>query len=252
IVEAFEKEGADIWYLADFMARMLEGVADPEAYEQVMDVLDVWFDSGSTHAFVIRDRADGSPDGIADLYLEGTDQHRGWFHSSLLQACATKGRAPYKGVLTHGFTLDEKGMKMSKSLGNTVAPADVIKDYGADILRLWVAQSDYTADLRIGAEILKGVADGYRRLRNTLRFILGNLAEFSEAERVDPADMPELERWVLHRLAQIDRGLRKGYDRFDFQRVFQSVSQFAPVDLSAIYFDIRQDALYCHAPAALR
>ncbi|MFT4014744.1 MAG: isoleucine--tRNA ligase [Paracoccus sp. (in: a-proteobacteria)] len=248
IIEAFEKDGADVWYHEDFKARMLEGIADPEAYVQVMDVLDVWFDSGSTHAFVIRDRADGSPDGIADLYLEGTDQHRGWFHSSLLQACATKGRAPYKGVLTHGFTLDEKGMKMSKSLGNTVAPADVIKDYGADILRLWVAQSDYTADLRIGKEILKGTADSYRRLRNTLRFVLGNLDGFTEAEAVAPEAMPELEQWVLHRLAQIDHQLRRGYDAYDFQGVFQAVFQFATVDLSAFYFDIRKDALYCDAP----
>ncbi|MTH35095.1 isoleucine--tRNA ligase [Paracoccus limosus] len=252
IIEAFEKDGADIWYHADFKARMLDGIADPAAYDQVMDVLDVWFDSGSTHAFVIRDRVDGSPDGIADLYLEGTDQHRGWFHSSLLQACATKGRAPYKGVLTHGFTLDEKGMKMSKSLGNTVAPADVIKEYGADILRLWVAQSDYTADLRIGKEILKGTADSYRRLRNTLRFVLGNLDGFTEAERVQPEDMPELEQWVLHRLAQIDAQLRHGYDAYDFQSVFQSVFQFATVELSAFYFDIRKDALYCDAPDALR
>jgi hypothetical protein len=146
---------------------ILDGLHDPDAYEQVFDILDVWFDSGSTHAFVLRDRPDGTEDGIADLYLEGTDQHRGWFHSSMLQACATKGRAPYRGVLTHGFTLDEKGMKMSKSLGNTVAPEAGDRQYGADILRLWVAQSDYTADLRIGPEILKGVADSYRRLRNT-------------------------------------------------------------------------------------
>ena len=252
IIAAFENEGADVWYRPGFKDEVLAGIVEPGEYEQVMDVLDVWFDSGSTHAFVLRDRPDGTPDGIADVYLEGTDQHRGWFQSSLLQACATKGRAPYRNVVTHGFTLDEKGMKMSKSLGNTVAPADVIRNYGADILRLWVAQSDYSADLRIGPEILKGTADGYRRLRNTLRFILGNLAEFSEAERVDPADMPELERWVLHRLAQIDRNLRKGYDRFDFQGVFQSVFQFATVDLSAFYFDIRKDALYCDAPDALR
>ena len=248
IIEAFEQGGADVWYRKDFKARALDGIANPDDYDQVMDVLDVWFDSGSTHAFVLRDRADGSPDGIADLYLEGTDQHRGWFHSSLLQACATKGRAPYRGVLTHGFTLDEKGMKMSKSLGNTVAPADIIKEYGADILRLWVAQSDYTVDLRIGKEILKGTADSYRRLRNTLRFVLGNLDGFSDAERVSPDEMPELEQWVLHRLAQIDHQLRMGYDAYDFQGVFQTVFQFATVDLSAFYFDIRKDALYCDAP----
>ena len=173
ILDAFEAEGADAWYQPGAKARFLGGLHDPDAYEQVFDILDVWFDSGSTHAFVLRDRPDGSADGIADLYLEGTDQHRGWFHSSMLQACGTIGRAPYRGVLTHGFTLDEKGMKMSKSIGNTVAPQEVIDQYGADILRLWVAQSDYTVDLRIGPEILKGVADSYRRLRNTMRFLLG-------------------------------------------------------------------------------
>ncbi len=245
IVAAFETDGADVWYVQGFKEKMLEGIADPQDYEQIFDVLDVWFDSGSTHTFVLGDRPDGTPDGIADLYLEGTDQHRGWFHSSLLQACGTKGRAPYRGVLTHGFTLDEKGMKMSKSLGNTVAPQAVIDQYGADILRLWVAQSDYTADLRIGAEILKGTADSYRRLRNTLRFILGSLAGFTEAERVRPEEMPELERWVLHRLAELDHAVRKGYAEYDFQGVFQMLFTFCTVDLSALYFDIRKDALYC-------
>ncbi len=252
IVAAFEAEGADVWYVPGFKERVLGGLHDPEAYEQVFDILDVWFDSGSTHAFVLRDREDGSADGIADLYLEGTDQHRGWFHSSMLQACATKGRAPYHGVLTHGFTLDEKGMKMSKSLGNTVAPQEVIDEYGADILRLWVAQSDYTVDLRIGKEILKGVADSYRRLRNTMRFMLGNLAGFTEEERVAPADMPELEQWVLHRLAQLDVQVRKGYASYDFQGVFRELFAFATSDLSAFYFDIRKDALYCDAASSLR
>jgi len=252
IKEAFETEGADVWYTPGFKQKMLGNVVNPDDYDQVFDVLDVWFDSGSTHAFVLRDRPDGTPDGIADLYLEGTDQHRGWFHSSMLQACATKGRAPYRGVLTHGFTLDEKGMKMSKSLGNTVAPADVIKDYGADILRLWVAQSDYTVDLRIGKEILKGVADSYRRLRNTLRFMLGNLAGFDEAERIAPAEMPELEQWLLHRLAELDQTVRKGYKAYDFQGVFQALFNFCTVDLSAFYFDIRKDALYCDAPDSTR
>ena len=209
------------------------------------DILDVWFDSGSTHAFVLKERKDGSDDGLADLYLEGTDQHRGWFHSSMLQSCGTNGRAPYRGVLTHGFTLDEKGMKMSKSLGNTIAPEQVVKQYGADILRLWVAQADYTADLRIGPEILKGVSDSYRRLRNTMRFILGSLSELSEDERMDPEDMPELERWVLHRLSELDEKVRKGYSEYDFQGVFQSVFTFATVELSSFYFDIRKDVLYC-------
>ncbi|MGL4415274.1 isoleucine--tRNA ligase [Roseinatronobacter monicus] len=252
IKAAFEGHGADIWYTDGFKDRMLEGLYDPAAYTQVFDVLDVWFDSGSTHAFVLRDRDDGAPDGIADLYLEGTDQHRGWFHSSMLQACATKGRAPYHGVLTHGFTLDEKGMKMSKSLGNTIAPQAVIDEYGADILRLWVAQSDYTADLRIGKEILKGVADSYRRLRNTMRFMLGNLDGFSDAERVAPADMPELEQWVLHRLSELDIEVRKGYAAYDFQGVFQKLFTFATTDLSAFYFDIRKDALYCDAQGSQR
>ncbi|MDW4499528.1 isoleucine--tRNA ligase [Sulfitobacter sp. D35] len=245
ILDAFEAEGADAWYKPGAKDRFLGNTVDPAEYEQVTDILDVWFDSGSTHAFVLRDRADGTEDGIADVYMEGTDQHRGWFHSSLLQACGTMGRAPYRNVVTHGFTLDEKGMKMSKSLGNIIAPEKVVQQYGADILRLWVAQTDYTADQRIGPEILKGVADSYRRLRNTLRFMLGSLGDFSEADRVAPADMPELERWVLHRLAELDAKVRDGYARFDFQEVFQAVFTFATVDLSAFYFDIRKDALYC-------
>ncbi|MBD3677787.1 MAG: isoleucine--tRNA ligase [Rhodobacteraceae bacterium] len=252
ITAAFEAEGADAWYKPGAKDRFLDGIVDPAEWQKVDDILDVWFDSGSTHAFVLRDREDGSEDGIADLYLEGTDQHRGWFHSSMLQACGTKGRAPYRGVLTHGFTLDAKGNKMSKSLGNTVAPEDVTKQYGADILRLWVAQSDYTGDLRIGDEILKGTADSYRRLRNTMRFMLGNLNGFSHEERVDPKDMPELERWVLHRLAELDHRVRTGYAAYDFQGVYRSLFDFATVELSSFYFDIRKDALYCDGPSARR
>ncbi len=252
ILDAFEQEGADAWYLDGAKERFLGNDHNAEDYDQVFDILDVWFDSGSTHAFVLRDRADGAPDGIADLYLEGTDQHRGWFHSSMLQACGTLGRAPYRGVLTHGFTLDEKGVKMSKSLGNIIVPAEVVKQYGADILRLWVAQTDYTGDQRIGPEILKGTADSYRRLRNTMRFMLGNLATFSDADRVEPADMPELERWVLHRLAELDERVRKGYAAYDFQGVFQALFTFATVDLQSFYFDIRKDALYCDGPSDRR
>ena len=251
VAEAFEAEGADAWYKDGAKERFIGDAANPDDYDQVFDVLDVWFDSGSTHAFVLRDREDGTPDGIADVYMEGTDQHRGWFHSSLLQACGTKGRAPYKNVVTHGFTLDEKGMKMSKSLGNTIVPETVVKQYGADILRLWVAQTDYTVDQRIGPEILKGVADSYRRLRNTMRFMLGNLADFSEDEKVAAADMPELERWVLHRLAELDHTVREGYKTFDFQGVFSAVFNFATVDLSSFYFDIRKDALYCDGADSL-
>ncbi|WP_323771512.1 isoleucine--tRNA ligase [Antarctobacter sp.] len=250
--EAFETEGADAWYKPGAKARFLGNEYDPEEWEQVFDILDVWFDSGSTHAFVLRDRPDGAEDGIADLYLEGTDQHRGWFHSSMLQACGTKGRAPYRGVLTHGFTLDSKGNKMSKSLGNTVAPEDVTKQYGADILRLWVAQADYTADLRIGPEILKGTADGYRRMRNCLRYMLGAVTHFSEDQRVDAADMPELERYILHRLAELDHVVREGYAAYDFQGVYQQLFNFCTVELSAFYFDIRKDALYCDGDTARR
>ncbi len=245
ILEAFEAEGADAWYQDGAKERFLGNDYDASEWEQVFDILDVWFDSGSTHAFVLRDRADGSKDGIADVYMEGTDQHRGWFHSSLLQSVGTTGRAPYRNVVTHGFTLDEKGNKMSKSLGNTIVPEEVVKQYGADILRLWVAQADYTADQRIGPEILKGTADSYRRLRNTLRFMLGALAHFEESDRVAREDMPELEQWVLHRLAELDEVVREGYRAFDFQHVFQQVFQFCTVDLSAYYFDIRKDALYC-------
>ncbi|WPZ22735.1 isoleucine--tRNA ligase [Sulfitobacter faviae] len=245
IVEAFEAEGADAWYAEGAKERFLEGIVDPAEFDQVTDILDVWFDSGSTHAFTLRDREDGTEDGIADVYMEGTDQHRGWFHSSLLQSVGTTGRAPYRNVVTHGFTLDAKGMKMSKSIGNTIVPEKIVQQYGADILRLWVAQTDYTADQRIGDEILKGVADSYRRLRNTMRYMLGALSDFSEADRVDPAEMPELEQWVLHRVAELDKVVRDGFARFDFQGVFQAVFTFATVDLSAFYFDIRKDALYC-------
>ncbi|MGJ8602666.1 MAG: isoleucine--tRNA ligase [Marivita sp.] len=252
VLEAFEAEGADAWYKPGAKERFLGNDYAPDEWEQVFDILDVWFDSGSTHAFVLRDREDGSEDGLADLYLEGTDQHRGWFHSSMLQSCGTQGRAPYRGVLTHGFTLDEKGNKMSKSLGNTVSPDDVTKQYGADILRLWVAQADYTADLRIGPEILKGVADSYRRLRNTMRYLLGALSHFEESDRVEPADMPELERYILHRLAELDEVVRKGYSAYDFQGVFQQLFNFCTVELSAFYFDIRKDALYCDGDTARR
>ncbi len=252
IAEAFEVEGADCWYADGAKERFLGDDYSADDWVQVFDVLDVWFDSGSTHAFVLRDREDGTEDGIADVYMEGTDQHRGWFHSSLLQACGTKGRAPYRNVVTHGFTLDAKGNKMSKSLGNTIVPEAVIKQYGADILRLWVAQTDYTADQRIGPEILKGVADSYRRLRNTMRFMLGALTSFEESDRTAPEDMPELERWVLHRLAELDSEVRQGYRNFNFQEVFQAVFTFCTVDLSAFYFDIRKDALYCDGDTARR
>jgi isoleucyl-tRNA synthetase len=245
VLEAFEVEGADSWYKDGAKSRFLGGDHNHDEYDQVMDILDVWFDSGSTHAFTLRDREDGSEDGLADLYLEGTDQHRGWFHSSMLQGCGTIGRAPYRGVLTHGFTLDEKGMKMSKSIGNTIVPEKIVQQYGADILRLWVAQVDFTNDQRIGDEILKGVADSYRRLRNTLRYMLGSLGDFDASKAVERDDMPELEQLILHKLAVLDGVVREGYTKYDFQGVFRAIFDFATLDLSAFYFDIRKDALYC-------
>jgi isoleucyl-tRNA synthetase len=245
IVAAFEVEGADAWYEEGAKERFLGGIVNPDEYDQVFDILDVWFDSGSTHAFVLRDREDGSEDGIADVYLEGTDQHRGWFHSSLLQSVGTTGRAPYRNVVTHGFTLDEKGMKMSKSIGNTIVPDTIIKQYGADILRLWVAQTDYTADQRIGNEILKGVSDSYRRLRNTIRFMLGSLADYDASKFVDVKDMPELEQLIMHKMVVLDETVRAGYAKFDFQGVFRAIFEFATQDLSSFYFDVRKDALYC-------
>ena len=215
IAEAIEKEGADAWFAGD-PQRFLGDDRDADDYEQVTDILDVWFDSGSTHGFVLERRPDLA--WPASLYLEGSDQHRGWFHSSLLESTGTRGRAPYDAVLTHGFVLDGEGRKMSKSLGNTVAPQDVVERYGADILRLWVVSADYGEDVRIGPEIVRRQADSYRRLRNTLRFLLGNLAGFDESERLDPAAMPELERWVLHRLRELDRSIREACDDFRLPR----------------------------------
>ena len=247
IVQAFRDEGADAWYHDDAKERFLAPDYNPEEYDKVSDILDVWFDSGSTHAFVLRDRNDGPEDNIADLYLEGTDQHRGWFHASLLQSCGTRGTAPYRGVLTHGFTLDERGIKMAKSVGNTISPEEIVQANGADILRLWAAQSDYRTDLRIGQEILKGVTDSYRRIRNGFRFILGNLFDFESSNTIELSEMPELERWVLHRVYKVDQEVRKGYNAFDFQRVFQVVFSFVNSDLSSFYFDIRKDTLYCES-----
>lgn len=244
IVAAFREEGADAWFEDNAAERFLGDKYDVSEWTKVSDILDVWFDSGSTHAYVMRDQAGKWP---ASVYLEGTDQHRGWFHSSLLEASATRGRAPYETVLTHGFVLDEKGMKMSKSLGNVTVPQKVIDQYGADILRLWVVQADYSEDLRIGPEILKSTADGYRRLRNTFKYMLSAVEGFSEAERVPFADMPELERLILHRLAELDAVVRKGYRDFDYQKMFATLFQFITVDLSSFYFDIRKDTLYCDA-----
>ena len=227
IADAFEQEGADAWYATGAAARFLKPDYDSNEWQKVDDILDVWFDSGSTHAFVLEDpehfpslagikrKQDGGPDTV--MYLEGSDQHRGWFQSSLLESCGTRGRAPFDVVLTHGFVLDENGRKMSKSLGNVTAPQDVIKQSGADILRMWVCASDYADDLRIGPEILKTTVETYRKLRNTIRWMLGSLAHFREEDRIAPAKMPELERLMLHRLAELDRHGAPSLCRFRLQ-----------------------------------
>ena len=245
----FEEEGSDAWYISN-PQRFLGEDYDAKDFDQIRDIIEVWFDSGSSHSFVLEARPELK--WPASLYLEGSDQHRGWFHTSLLQSSGTRGRAPFEAVLTHGFVLDESGRKMSKSMGNVTAPQDVIDRSGADILRLWVVGSDYSEDLRIGQEILKRQVDLYRRLRNTLRYVIGNLSDFKENERVDPRDMPELERWVLHRLSELDVIIRKGVDSFDFHALFQQLHNFCSVDLSAFYFDIRKDVLYCDAPDSFR
>ncbi|WP_449396685.1 isoleucine--tRNA ligase [Devosia riboflavina] len=246
IAQSFEEEGADAWYKAGAAERYLGEGYKAADYEMVTDVLDVWFDSGSTHAFVLRNKQKWPHLKFpASMYLEGSDQHRGWFHSSLLESCATNGYAPYDSVLTHGFTMDGEGKKMSKSLGNTVAPQDIIKQYGADILRLWVASSDYSEDLRLGKEIVQTTVDGYRKLRNTLRWLLGNLAHFKADDVVDFRDMPELERLMLHRLAQLDVGVRSAYKEYDYRKVVSLLTNFMNIELSAFYFDIRKDTLYC-------
>ncbi|MCC4296225.1 isoleucine--tRNA ligase [Aurantimonas coralicida] len=249
ILEAFAAEGADAWFADGAKERFLGNEHDADKWTMVRDILDVWFDSGSTHAFCLEKRPDLK--WPADLYLEGSDQHRGWFHSSLLESCGTRGRAPYDAVLTHGFVMDEEGRKMSKSLGNVVTPQDVIKQSGADILRLWVVSSDYSEDLRLGKTILQTNIDSYRKLRNTLRWMLGTLSH-DAGEKVPLAEMPELERLMLNRLAEIDEIVRKGYDSFDFKRISRTLLDFVVVELSAFYFDIRKDALYCDPLSSTR
>ncbi|MDF0543112.1 isoleucine--tRNA ligase [Sphingobium sp. H39-3-25] len=256
IVEAFKAGGADAWFGADHQALLGPDYALDD-YEVVNDILDVWFDSGSTHAFTVEARyGQGTR---ADLYLEGSDQHRGWFQSSLLESCGTRGRAPYEAVLTHGFALDGNGRKMSKSLGNVVDPLKIMGESGADILRVWVASTDYFDDVRIGKEVLAGASDAYRKLRNTFRYLLGALSDFTEDEKVAPADMPELERYMLHRLAELDAELRGVADKsagseswLEFSRYTRALMDFANSDLSAFFFDIRKDCLYCDAKTDLK
>ncbi len=265
ITQAFADKGADVWFEDGATERFLSGLVDDVgAWEQVRDILDVWFDSGSTHAFTLEDPQhfptlagvkrvrDGGKDRV--MYLEGSDQHRGWFQSSLLESCGTRARAPYDIVLTHGFVLDEKGQKMSKSLGNVVAPQEVMKSSGADILRLWVAASDYSDDLRIGPDILKNFVEMYRKLRNTLRWMLGALAHLDPGERVKFKDMNEfeLERLMLHRLTELDAEVRAAYQTYDYRKVVSVLSQFMNTELSAFYFDIRKDALYCEPYSSVK
>ena len=247
IVAAVEAGGADAWFSADHAALLGPGY-DAADYDPVSDILDVWFDSGSVHA-ILAPRLGDEP---ADLYLEGSDQHRGWFQSSLLEGCGTDRHAPFKGVLTHGFVLDPDGRKMSKSLGNTTDPLEIMKTSGADILRLWVATTDSADDVRVGKDILTQTGEAYRKLRNTLRYLLGALDGWSEAERLPVAEMPELERWVLHRLAELDAVLRAAVNDYDFNAYVTAIATFANADLSAFYFDIRKDSLYCDAPTSTK
>ncbi|MBC3942189.1 class I tRNA ligase family protein [Sphingomonas sp. DOAB1063] len=249
IVEAFRENGADAWY-ADGHQALLGPDYDLADYEVVKDILDVWFDSGCTHVFTVEARyGEGTR---ANLYLEGSDQHRGWFQSSLLESCGTRGRAPYDAVLTHGFALDGQGRKMSKSLGNVVDPLKIIGESGADILRMWVASTDYFDDVKIGKEVLATASDSYRKLRNTFRYMLGALEGFDDSERVAVSDMPELERYVLHRLRMIDTELRQAAEAYEFNRYTRLLTDFANEDLSAFFFDIRKDSLYCDAPSDIK
>ncbi|MGB7977374.1 MAG: isoleucine--tRNA ligase [Roseiarcus sp.] len=262
IADAYEREGADVWFAEGAKERFLGPKHEAATYDKVDDLVEVWFDSGSTHAFVLEDpghfpglagirrTVDGGDDIV--MYLEGSDQHRGWFQSSLLESCGTRGRAPFDVVLTHGFTLDASGRKMSKSLGNQTFPQDVIRVSGADILRLWVASVDYTDDQRIGPEILKAVSDNYRKLRNTIRWMLGTLAHREPGDSVGHSAMTGIERLMLHKLAELDLKVREAYENFDFARVIATLTAFMNADLSAFYFDIRKDALYCDPPSSVR
>ena len=246
IIKLFAEEGSDAWFKYS-KEEWLEGYEDPSTFEKVDDILDVWFDSGCTHAFVLEGNDEPWP---ASLYLEGTDQHRGWFHSSLLESCGTRGTAPYESVLTHGFVLHEDGAKMSKSSNNIVSPAEVIEKSGADILRLWVANSDFSEDLKIGSEIIKSNVDTYRRLRNTLRFILGNLSDFSEDSSLEYNDLTDLDKYILSQLAILERNVLNNYEIFEYQKVFTLIFNFCTNELSSFYFDIRKDSLYCDAKSS--
>ncbi|MDH3394492.1 MAG: class I tRNA ligase family protein, partial [Desulfobulbaceae bacterium] len=253
IVDSFVKEGADAWFKYEATEYLDPGASCPECgaveFVKEEDILDVWFDSGVSYAAVCEERDD--LDAPADLYLEGSDQHRGWFHSSLLASVGTRGIAPYRGVLTHGFVVDGQGKKMSKSIGNVIAPAEVIKQYGAEILRLWVASEDYRDDIKISDEILRQLSDAYRKIRNTIRYLLSNLYDFDPAtDRVDQSEMGELDLWALSQFEQLKRKVKKGYDSFEFHTVYHALYHFSTVTMSSFYLDIIKDRLYTEAPAS--
>ena len=245
IAKIYEKEGSDCWF-SDDPQKFLGKNYKSEDFEKLSDIVEVWFDSGSTHTFVLEKREDLK--WPASMYLEGSDQHRGWFHSSLLESCGTRGRAPFESILSHGFVVDGKGLKMSKSLGNVIAPEDILKKYGADILRIWVASSNYAEDLRIDYSILDQHADSYRKIRNTFRYLLGNLNDnFNEInlENLDIEKLPELEQYMLHRIYTLNENFNKYFRNYDFHNLYKELLNFCTVDLSAFYFDIRKDTLYC-------
>jgi len=248
IADIYEKEGSDTWFTEDPQIFLGDEYSASD-YDQVKDVVEVWFDSGSTHAFCLEKRDDLK--WPASMYLEGSDQHRGWFHSSLLESAGTRGRAPYESVLTHGFVVDGKGRKMSKSLGNVISPDDILKKYGVDILRLWVVASDYYDDLKLDNAILQAQTDSYRRIRNTFRYLIGNLEGFVESEKVKEKDFPDLEKYILHRLWEIDQIIQECIHTFNFHLMFTTLLNFCSNDLSAFYFDIRKDTIYCDSNKSL-
>ncbi len=254
VARQVEAHGADVWFVMDVSEFLPEGSTCSDCggteFEKETDILDVWFDSGSTHACVLEQRDDlGSP---ADLYLEGSDQHRGWFQSSLLESVGTRGVAPFKGVLTHGFVVDKNGNKMSKSRGNVIAPQKIIQQMGADILRLWVASSDYSADIRISDEIVKRLAESYRRIRNTIRFLLGNLNGFDAGKIIPVEDRKKLDQWAMHSMAQVAENVRKYYETCQFHKIHQEIHHFCSVELGGFYLDAIKDRLYCDATASER
>ena len=245
IASIYEKEGSDCWF-SDNPKKFLGDKYDAKDYEKLNDIVEVWFDSGSTHAFVLEKRKDLK--WPASMYLEGSDQHRGWFHSSLLESCGTRGRAPYDAILSHGFVVDGKGLKMSKSVGNVIAPEDILKKYGADILRIWVASSNYEEDLRIDNSIIEQHAESYRKIRNTFRYLLGNLNDEFESknlEKLSVKELPELEQYMLHKVYQLNENFKNYFSNYDFHNLYKELLNFCTVDLSAFYFDIRKDTLYC-------